>query len=146
MPLVDHDRVEPPGQLRQPACAGERLHTADDDRRVDVVALGGDEPYAERERRVGDRDLLRRLAEQLVAVGEHQRARSPLGDQRREHQRLTASGRKHEERPLHASPYGGFDRRDRLLLVGAKRECDAYPRAPNRVSLALLIRAPRLRV
>ena len=59
----------------------QRLHAADHDGRVHVVALGGDEPDAERECRVRDRDLLRCLTQQLVAVGEHERAATALGDQ-----------------------------------------------------------------
>ena len=119
---------------------GERLDAADDDWRADVVALGGDEPDAQRERRVGDRDLRRRLAQQLVAVREHQRAAAAPGDQRSEHARLTASCWKHEHRPPHAALQRVLDGRDRLLLVGPQR------RAPCGSPMLLLLLLPIARV
>jgi hypothetical protein len=70
MSFVDDHSVEPSRESREPVCACERLHAADDHGGVDVVASGGDEPDAERKGGVGDRDLLRGLAQQFVAVRE----------------------------------------------------------------------------
>ena len=79
--FVDDDGVELPWQSRQPVRPRQRLHAADHHRRVHVVALGRDEPDAERECRVRDRDLLRCLTQQFVAVSQHERASTAPGDQ-----------------------------------------------------------------
>ena len=78
MSFVDNDGVELSREPLEPACPGERLDAADDDGRADVVALRGDKPDAEPERRVGERDLRCGLAQQLVAVREHEGASGPL--------------------------------------------------------------------
>jgi hypothetical protein len=63
MSLVDDHSVELSWQPGETVWAGERLHAADHDRSARVIALRGDEPDAQRERRVRDLDLLGRLAQ-----------------------------------------------------------------------------------
>ena len=118
MGLVDDDRMKVRGDALESALPRERLHARDDDCRLRFVGLGLDD--ADVRGRSDELQLLDRLADQLIAMNEHERATRALANLFGKDHSLAGPRRQRDDLATDAALLGVSARGQRLELVVAE--------------------------
>jgi hypothetical protein len=118
--LIHDDGLEP-GHPRQPLRVRKRLHRRDDHGCIAFIPLSLDD--ANIQGAADHHQLLHRLRDQLVPVGQHERPPRPAFHQVGQHDRFARTGRKNDHLTPDAARFGRVNSVDRLLLVGPQRQC-----------------------